>query len=141
VQFKSFQFAVLRSSPPTIKFGRWNPSERIIQPSRAQLLWKDSWGYRLSIRADLGKPFRPSSAFVGANVLSPISMIPLVESFGRIQRAQEVRRPPGDKIRSIRGQIFHPTVTRISLEARALLLGQFPAHSDRCSLLDEFSSL
>jgi hypothetical protein len=34
---------------------------------------KDNWGYKRSIRADLGKPFRPSSAFDEAIVLSPIA--------------------------------------------------------------------
>jgi hypothetical protein len=52
-----------------------------------------------------------------------------------------VRKPPRDEIQSIIGQMCHPTITRISLEAKALLLGQFPAHSDGYSLPDEFSSL
>jgi hypothetical protein len=49
-----------------------------------------------------------------------------------------VRKPPGDEILSIKGQIFHPIVIGISLEARVLLLRQFLAHSDCYSLPDEF---
>jgi hypothetical protein len=50
-----------------------------------------------------------------------------------------VRKPPGGEIQSFRGRIFSPTVIRISLEARAHLLRQFPAHSDGYRHQGEFS--
>jgi hypothetical protein len=90
----------------------------------------------------MGKPFRPSFAFSKENVLSPIA----ADFIGGIiwGTSREPRRcsnPPGDEIQSIRGHICHLTVTNIILEARALLLGQFLAHSDRYNTLNEFSSL
>jgi hypothetical protein len=49
---------------------------------------------------------------------------------GGIQCPQEVCKPPGVQIQCLRDQIRDSTVTHFSLDARALLLEQFPAYSD-----------
>jgi hypothetical protein len=50
-----------------------------------------------------------------------------------------VRKPLRGEIRSFRGQIFSSTVIRISLEARAHPLRQFPAYFDGYRHQGEFS--
>jgi hypothetical protein len=76
------------------------------------------------------KPSRPITEEARTIVLSYTSS----NFVGGITRAHShnlggVQTPRGD-IQSFKGRIFNPTVTRISLEARALLLRQFPTHFD-----------
>jgi hypothetical protein len=49
---------------------------------------------------------------------------------GRIQCPRRCANPPGVQIQCLRDQIRDPTDIHFSLETRALLLEQFPAHSD-----------
>jgi hypothetical protein len=50
--------------------------------------------------------------------------------FGRIQCSRRCANPPGVQIQCLRDRIRDPILIHFSLEARALLLEQFPAHSD-----------
>jgi hypothetical protein len=50
--------------------------------------------------------------------------------FGRIQCPRRCANPPGVQIQCLRDRIRDPILIHFSLEARALLLEQFPAHSD-----------
>jgi hypothetical protein len=49
---------------------------------------------------------------------------------GHIQCSRRCANPPGVQIQCLRDQIRDPTLTHFSLDARALLLEQFPAYSD-----------
>jgi hypothetical protein len=50
--------------------------------------------------------------------------------FGRIQCSRRCANPPGIQIQCLRDRIRDPILIHFSLEARALLLEQFPTHSD-----------
>jgi hypothetical protein len=50
--------------------------------------------------------------------------------FGRIQCSRRCANPPGIQIQCLRDRIRDPILIHFSLEVRALLLEQFPAHSD-----------
>jgi hypothetical protein len=91
-----------------------------------QLLRRDIWGSRGYSGSDQRKPFRPSTEEARAHISRQIAL----DSDGGITRAHSQclggAQPPRDVIQSFRGQIFSPTVIERSLEARALILGQFP---------------
>jgi hypothetical protein len=57
---------------------------------------------------------------------------------GRIQCSRRCANPPGVQIQCLRDQIRDPTLTHFSLEARALLLEQFPAYSDSLNFRTSF---
>jgi hypothetical protein len=57
---------------------------------------------------------------------------------GRIQCSRRCANPPGVQIQCLRDQIRDPTLTHFSLEARALLLEQFPAYSDGLNFRTSF---
>jgi hypothetical protein len=84
-----------------------------------------------SIRADLGKSFRPIFLFGETIVLSHLA----ADSVGGIlwgssSAPKRCANPPGVQIQCLRDQIRDPTLTHFSLEAKVLLLEQFPAYSD-----------
>jgi hypothetical protein len=84
-----------------------------------------------SFRADPDKSFRPISLFGETIVLSHIAADSVGGILlGRIQCSRRCANPPGVQIQCLRDQIRDPTLIHFSLEARALLLEQFPAHSD-----------
>jgi hypothetical protein len=82
-----------------------------------------------NIRADLGKSFRSISLFGETIVLSHIT----VDSVGGIlwgasNAPRRCPNPPEVQIQCLRDQIRDPELTHFSLEARALLLEQFPVY-------------
>jgi hypothetical protein len=84
-----------------------------------------------SSRADPDKPFRPISSFDETIVLSHIAADSVGGILlGRIQCPRRGANPPGVQIQclEVRSEIRQTSIS--SLEARALLLEQFRAHSD-----------
>jgi hypothetical protein len=91
----------------------------------------DIWCCMRSFSADLDKSFRPISLFGEMIVLSHIATdSSWWNPFGRHQCSRRCTKPPGVQIQCLRDQIRDPTLIHFSLETRALLLEQFPAHSD-----------
>jgi hypothetical protein len=91
---------------------------------------KNIWGSRGHSGADLRNPFRPITKDIRTIVLSYTSSY----STGGITKAHSLIlggvQTPGGDIRRSKGQIFSPTVIRISLKARVHILRQFPSQSD-----------
>jgi hypothetical protein len=84
-----------------------------------------------SIRADPGKSFRPISLFGETIVLSHIAADYVGGIlWGTSSALRRCANPPGVQIQCLRDQIRYPALTHFSLEARVLLLEQFPAYSD-----------
>jgi hypothetical protein len=84
-----------------------------------------------SIRADPGKSFRPISLFGEMIVLSHIAADSVVGIlWGAYSALSRCANLPGVQIQCLRDHIQDPTLTHFSLEARVLLLEQFPAYFD-----------
>jgi hypothetical protein len=104
-----------------------------------QLFRTKIWCCMQSIRADLGKSFRPISLFGETIVLSHI-----VADFvggilwGASSSLRGCANPPGVKIQCLRDQIRDPALTHFSLEARVFLLEQFPTYSDGLNFWTSF---
>jgi hypothetical protein len=57
---------------------------------------------------------------------------------GCIQCSRRCANPPGVQIQCLRDQIRDPTLTHFNLEARVILLEQFPAYSDGLNFRTSF---
>jgi len=138
-QFRASQGASFE--PPVISFWRWNVPERNKQPDSAQRLRKHIWSSKGYSGADTRKPFQPitqEARTIVSSHTSSVSANGIIRAHSHNPRGGQT--PRGD-IQSFIDRFFSTTVTRISLENRALLLRHFSVHSDKYSHQGQFSNI